>query len=214
MGSRSAASILPSSSVKRLMVAGEPGGGEPTMRAKLEAAWGASVTEAMGIGDISVSLWGECEAKAGMHFSGRGFVHFELIDPASGAAVDDARRRRGRARADAPRQPLRAVAALSHPRSRAARRRALRLRAHRAARALHRAHRRHADRARRQRVSLRGARSGQRIRPRGDRRRHDPAARRGRAPGAAPAGERRGRRTGAARASPNAFARAFATRFW
>ena len=78
---------LARSSVERLMVAGEPGGGEPAMRAKLEAAWGASVTEAMGIGDISPSLWGECEAKAGMHFSGRGFVHFELIDPASGAPV-------------------------------------------------------------------------------------------------------------------------------
>jgi phenylacetate-CoA ligase len=78
---------LAGSSVKRVMVAGEPGGGEPAMRAQLEAAWGASVTEAMGIGDISVSLWGECEAKAGMHFSGRGFVHFELIDPASGATV-------------------------------------------------------------------------------------------------------------------------------
>ena len=78
---------LPSSSVKRVMVAGEPGGGEPAIRAKLEAAWGASVTEAMGIGDISISLWGECEEKSGMHFSGRGFVHFELIDPASGASV-------------------------------------------------------------------------------------------------------------------------------
>jgi phenylacetate-CoA ligase len=78
---------LARSSVRRLMVAGEPGGGEPAMRAQLEAAWGASVTEAMGIGDISVSLWGECEAKAGMHFSGRGFVHFELIDPVSGAAL-------------------------------------------------------------------------------------------------------------------------------
>jgi phenylacetate-CoA ligase len=78
---------LAKSSVERLMVAGEPGGGEPAMRARLEAAWGASVTEAMGIGDISPSLWGECEAKAGMHFSGRGFVHFELIDPASGAPV-------------------------------------------------------------------------------------------------------------------------------
>src|SRR5208283_2136658 len=52
---------LPNSSVKRVMVAGEPGGGEAVMRAKLEAAWGASVTEAMGIGDISVTLWGECE---------------------------------------------------------------------------------------------------------------------------------------------------------
>jgi len=77
---------LSKSSVKRVMVAGEPGGGEPAMRAKLEAAWGASVTEAMGIGDISVSLWGECEEKAGMHFGGRGFVHFELIDPETGAA--------------------------------------------------------------------------------------------------------------------------------
>jgi phenylacetate-CoA ligase len=78
---------LPASSVRRVMVAGEPGGGEPAMRAKLEEGWGASVTEAMGIGDISVSLWGECEAKAGMHFSGRGFVHFELIDPDSGASL-------------------------------------------------------------------------------------------------------------------------------
>ncbi len=77
---------LAKSSVTRVMVAGEPGGGEPAMRAKLEAGWGASVTEAMGIGDISVSLWGECEEKAGMHFSGRGFVHFELIDPGTGGA--------------------------------------------------------------------------------------------------------------------------------
>ncbi len=78
---------LAGSSVRRLMVAGEPGGGEPAMRAALEAGWGASVTEAMGIGDISVSLWGECEAKAGMHFSGRGFVHFEIVEPASGEPV-------------------------------------------------------------------------------------------------------------------------------
>src|SRR5262249_36878776 len=42
---------LAGSSVKRLLVAGEPGGGEPTMRARLETAWGAQVTEAMGIGD-------------------------------------------------------------------------------------------------------------------------------------------------------------------
>jgi phenylacetate-CoA ligase len=78
---------LAPSSVKRILVAGEPGGGEPAMRAKLEEAWGARVTEAMGIGDISITLWGECEEKAGMHFSGRGFVHPELIDPATGAAL-------------------------------------------------------------------------------------------------------------------------------
>ena len=78
---------LARSSVQRILVAGEPGGGEAAMRAKLEEAWGARVTEAMGIGDISITLWGECEAKAGMHFSGRGFVHPELIDPSTGAAL-------------------------------------------------------------------------------------------------------------------------------
>lgn len=78
---------LKRSSIARILVAGEPGGGEPAMRAKLEEAWGARVTEAMGIGDISVSLWGECEHQNGMHFSGRGFVHIELINPDTGAPV-------------------------------------------------------------------------------------------------------------------------------
>ena len=60
---------LPASSVERLLVAGEPGGGEPAFRARLEEAWGALVTEAMGIGDIGVSLWGECEQRNGMHLA-------------------------------------------------------------------------------------------------------------------------------------------------
>jgi phenylacetate-CoA ligase len=64
-----------------VLVAGEPGGGEPAFRARLEAGWGAQVTEAMGIGDIGVSLWGECEEQNGMHLGARGFVHAELIDP-------------------------------------------------------------------------------------------------------------------------------------
>jgi phenylacetate-CoA ligase len=75
------------SSVRRIVVAGEPGGGEPAMRAQLQQAWGAQVCEAMGIGDIAVTLWGECDCRAGMHFSGRGYVHFELIEPESGAPV-------------------------------------------------------------------------------------------------------------------------------
>jgi phenylacetate-CoA ligase len=41
----------------------------------------------MGIGDIGVSLWGECERQDGMHLGARGFVHFELIEPESGDAV-------------------------------------------------------------------------------------------------------------------------------
>lgn len=75
---------LRGSSVERVLVAGEPGGGEPALRAKLEDGWGARVTEAMGIGDIGISLWGECEEQDGMHLGARGFVHPELIDPGTG----------------------------------------------------------------------------------------------------------------------------------
>ena len=75
----------------RLLVAGEPGGGEPAFRSRLEEGWGARVTEAMGIGDIGPSLWGECEEQDGMHLGARGFVHAELVDPETGAArtLDD-----------------------------------------------------------------------------------------------------------------------------
>jgi phenylacetate-CoA ligase len=77
---------LRNSSIRRILVAGEPGGGEPAFRAKLEHGFGARVTEAMGIGDIGPSLWGECEEQAGMHLGAFGFVHAELIDPETGAA--------------------------------------------------------------------------------------------------------------------------------
>ena len=78
---------LRGSSVRRVLVAGEPGGGEPGFRDLLEDGWGARVTEAMGIGDIGISLWGECEEQDGMHLGARGFVHPELIDPESGEAL-------------------------------------------------------------------------------------------------------------------------------
>jgi phenylacetate-CoA ligase len=79
---------LRGSSVERVLVAGEPGGGEPAFRAQLEDGWGAKVTEAMGIGDIGVSLWGECEEQDGMHLGARGLVHAELIDPETAEPVE------------------------------------------------------------------------------------------------------------------------------
>ena len=79
---------LRASSVERVLVAGEPGGGEAAFRGMLEEGWGARVTEAMGIGDIGVSLWGECEEQDGMHLGARGFVHAELIDPETGEALE------------------------------------------------------------------------------------------------------------------------------
>ena len=78
---------LRGSSVRRVLVAGEPGGGEPAFRAKLEAGLGREeVTEAMGVGDIGPSLFGECEQQDGMHLGAHGFVHMELIDPETGEA--------------------------------------------------------------------------------------------------------------------------------
>jgi phenylacetate-CoA ligase len=86
---------LAASSVKRVLVAGEPGGGEDAFRAALQAGWGARVTEALGIGDIGVSLWGECEAQDGMHLGARGFVYPELIDPDTDATRPFAEGARG-----------------------------------------------------------------------------------------------------------------------
>ena len=76
------------SHLKRILVAGEPGGGEPAFRERLEESCGARVYEVMGIGDIAASLWGECPAQAGMHFSGTGSIHVELVDPESGRPVE------------------------------------------------------------------------------------------------------------------------------
>jgi phenylacetate-CoA ligase len=72
------------SSIKRIIVGGEPGGGESSFRQKIESSFSAKVYEIMGIGDIAASLWGECPEQAGMHFSGDGVIHVELIDPDSG----------------------------------------------------------------------------------------------------------------------------------
>ena len=73
--------------IERMAVAGEPGGGDPVIRNRIEAAFGCTANEAMGIGDVSITLWGECADQGGMHFSGRDFVYVELIDPKSGAAL-------------------------------------------------------------------------------------------------------------------------------
>jgi phenylacetate-CoA ligase len=71
-------------SLQRIIVGGEPGGGEASFRRKLEQAWGCRVYEIMGIGDVAASLWGECRAQAGMHFSAEEFIHVELVDPDTG----------------------------------------------------------------------------------------------------------------------------------
>jgi phenylacetate-CoA ligase len=76
------------SSLERVIVGGEPGGGEDGFRKKLQEGLGVRVYEIMGIGDVAASLWGECPEQAGMHFSGGGSIHVELVDPDSGKPVE------------------------------------------------------------------------------------------------------------------------------
>jgi phenylacetate-CoA ligase len=70
--------------ITNMITAGEPGGGDPMIRSRIEEAFGCQVRESMGIGDISLSVWAEDEDGNGMHQSSRGHVYVELIDPASG----------------------------------------------------------------------------------------------------------------------------------
>lgn len=73
--------------LKNIAAAGEPGGGDPAIRERVEAGFGCMLREAMGIGDISTSIWGECEQGSGMHFSARDNTFIELIDPKSGLPI-------------------------------------------------------------------------------------------------------------------------------
>jgi phenylacetate-CoA ligase len=70
-----------------MITAGEPGGGDPMIRGRIEDAFGCRVRESMGIGDISLSAWAEDEDAGGMHFMARDFVHVELIEPSSGQPI-------------------------------------------------------------------------------------------------------------------------------
>ncbi|HET7466772.1 MAG TPA: phenylacetate--CoA ligase family protein [Candidatus Dormibacteraeota bacterium] len=69
--------------LRHIVTGGEPGGGIPAVRDHIESATGAFVNEVMGIGDIAPSLFGECPARQGMHFSGGGLVWLEMVDPDS-----------------------------------------------------------------------------------------------------------------------------------
>jgi phenylacetate-CoA ligase len=70
--------------VRRLVVGGEPGGGIPALRQRIQEAWNAPSCELMGGTDLAVIYWAECEHQAGMHMTAPDFIVTELIDPDSG----------------------------------------------------------------------------------------------------------------------------------
>jgi phenylacetate-CoA ligase len=68
--------------IRKMQFGGEPGWQEG-LRSKIESTFDCVTTESLGMGDISVDFWGECEQKGGMHFCGQGIIYPELIDPDS-----------------------------------------------------------------------------------------------------------------------------------
>ena len=76
------------SALKKVLGGGEPGMGQPEIRARIERALGLShVRDTMGLADVLPSMWGECDQHDGMHFNGQRYVAIELVDPRTGEAV-------------------------------------------------------------------------------------------------------------------------------
>ncbi len=73
-------------SVRLLIVAGEPGGSVPSIRHKIEAAWGARVIDHWGMTEVG-PLAGECvENPGGLHILETECIA-EIIDPDSGQVL-------------------------------------------------------------------------------------------------------------------------------
>ncbi|MGE0313476.1 MAG: phenylacetate--CoA ligase family protein [Lautropia sp.] len=80
---------VPPSALRKVVCGGEPGLNQPEIRRRIVEGLGIDhLRETMGLGDVIPSIWGECEAQQGMHFNAQQYVAVELIDPASGEAVD------------------------------------------------------------------------------------------------------------------------------
>lgn len=75
-------------SIRKLCVGGEPGGGIPSVRAKMEDLWNADAREVLGGTDFGIAYWGECADKTGMHFTGQGYLLAEIIEPGTGEVLE------------------------------------------------------------------------------------------------------------------------------
>ena len=74
--------------VTKLVVGGEPGGGVPAIRERIQNGWGATSCEVLGNSDIATIVWAECPERDGMHFIGQGLVLPEIVDPVTGRHVE------------------------------------------------------------------------------------------------------------------------------
>jgi len=77
--------------VRRIFVAGEPGGSIPETRTRIEDLWGASVYDYYGLSDIFGSCAGMCEQKDGLHWA-EDHILVEVLDPATHDPVAEGER--------------------------------------------------------------------------------------------------------------------------
>ncbi|GHT83846.1 coenzyme F390 synthetase [Betaproteobacteria bacterium] len=77
--------------VKRIFVAGEPGGSIPETRQRIETLWGASVYDYYGLSDIFGSCAGMCEEKHGLHWA-EDHILVEVLDPETSEPVREGER--------------------------------------------------------------------------------------------------------------------------
>jgi phenylacetate-CoA ligase len=74
--------------IRSLVVGGEPGGGIPSIRSRIEAGWNATCCEVLGNSDIATIVWAECPDRSGMHFVGQDIVLAELVDAEKGTPIE------------------------------------------------------------------------------------------------------------------------------
>ena len=78
---------LRKSGVKRIIVAGEPGGSIPGTKARIEGAWGAELFDHTGATELGAHGF-TCGAKSGVHLN-EGEFFVEVIDPQTGKPADE-----------------------------------------------------------------------------------------------------------------------------
>jgi len=72
--------------IRKIFVAGEPGGSISETRQRIEALWGAELYDYYGLSDIFGACAGMCEAKDGLHWA-EDHICVEVLNPETGEEV-------------------------------------------------------------------------------------------------------------------------------
>jgi phenylacetate-CoA ligase len=74
--------------LRHVVTAGEPGAGLAAVRAEIEEAWGATVSDTFGMSDVWSTMAGECGQGEGLHLTVEDHAVLELVHPDSDDLVE------------------------------------------------------------------------------------------------------------------------------